>query len=110
MTSETLDCKKILERFCKVYELNLNEFQDDGEWHAAITPPTGRPCVCYSAIDDSAYLSARSNLKKLAFKNVVDLILYHDCLAWIDEDGNSRKLDMSSITTLEELAILVDLG
>lgn len=109
--SNVLSCKSVLESFCKLYELNLNQFQEDGEWYVTVKSSVGRPCVCYSAISDAAYLGAKSSSTvESAFKSAVDLILHHDRLAWIDEDGDSIKLDMSKITTLEQLAILVDLN
>ena len=106
----------LLDRFCKIHSLSLQKTVKKSKTSYDIvrvssnSNQTKYSCVCYSSLGDRAYyLSSYESSFELAVENIIGLILQCDRIAWIGKSGNISVIDVSNITTIEELEIYCDL-
>ena len=104
----------LLDKFCKIHSLSLQQTVKKTKTSYDIvrvsSNGTKYSCVCYSGLGDRAYyLSSYESSFELAVENIIDLILQCDRIAWVGKSGSISLIDVSNITTIEELEIYCDL-
>lgn len=104
----------LLDKFCKIHSLSLQQTVKKSKTSYDIVRVSSNgikySCVCYSSLGDRAYyLSSYESSFELAVENIIGLILQCDRIAWVGKSGNISVIDVSNVTTIEELEIYCDL-